>query len=96
MPRPMSRPLSRCVGLLVAALLVLGSAAPVAAALPSAARAPQPAAIGEPGGAGQPAASAPTGRLIVRYRPGVDVAERRALRAADRLELTDELPLMYA
>ena len=96
MPRPMSRPLSRSVGLLVAALLVLGSAAPVAAALPSAARAPQPAAIGEPGGAGQPAASAPTGRLIVRYRPGVDVAERRALRAAERLELTDELPLIDA
>ena len=90
---PAPRRLSRLIVLPLVLLLVLASLAPAGAAGPSAGRAPQPAFIGEKG-TGQPPASAPTGRLIVRYRPGVDAAERRSLRAAEQLSLEGELPLI--
>lgn len=92
---PAPRRLARLLGPLLVPLLVLGSLTPAAAAGPSVGRASQPAFVGERG-AGQASPPAPTGRLIVRYRPGVDAAERRSLRDAERLDLAAELPLIDA
>ncbi len=91
-----SRPRAMAVSLLLTGLLTVSGSwpAPSAAAEPDlTGPAPMPTRNGVPKGEGQPAPSDPTGRLFVTYRADSSPEQRRAVRAAERLELVADVPL---
>ena len=98
MSRPRSsRLVSRGLALVLGGCLLAASVGPAAAADPEPLLpAPRSARQTEPSNPGPGQASAPTGRYIVRYGPGVGPDARAAVRAAQRVDLDAELPLLDA
>jgi len=96
--RPPHRPVSRrtaVVSALLTAALGLGSVSvtPTRGAEPLLdGPVPSPTRAGEAKGSGMAPDARPTGRLIVRYRDGVDAAARQRARDAEGLALVSSLP----
>lgn len=94
--RTVTRSSKSAPGLLLAGLLAISSAVPsttFAAEPQLTGPAPIATRSGVPKGVGDPGPADPTGRLFVTYRAGANEAQRGQIRAAERLELVDQVSL---